>query len=198
MKGLEVRKADKIRTESGFYTKYMQGKGLDIGYRGLNNYDPNPLPVLPNAVGVDLDYPGYNGITLPFANNSQDFVFASHVLEHIKDYKNAIKEWHRVVKVGGYLIIIIPNKFLYDRKKTFPPPAWACPDHKRIYSPASLLQEIEESLLPNSYRIETMKDSDDKYDYSITPDKPIDFMNARFETEIVLRKIQTPKWTLLE
>jgi SAM-dependent methyltransferase len=45
---------------------------------------------------------------LPFADSSYDFVFASHVLEHIKDDRKAISEIRRILKPGGIAILPVP------------------------------------------------------------------------------------------
>jgi len=46
-----------------------------------------------------------------------DFCFSSHSLEHIANPLKAIKEWLRIIKNDGYIIIIVPEKS-------------ACFDHK--------------------------------------------------------------------
>ena len=128
--GPEARKTHGKRFETGFYERYMTGQGLDVGFSG---YGKGVASILPGAVGVDLDYPGYDGKTLPFADNSQDYVFSSHVLEHIPDYRHAIRDWHRVIRSEGHIIIIVPHQFLYE-KRTRLPSAWN-PGHKRFYTP---------------------------------------------------------------
>lgn len=153
------------RFKTGFIEKYMKGKILDIGYKG---YEENVLPVVDWAIGVDIDYPGYDGKRLPFDNDSVDCVYASHVLEHIDDYKTAIREWFRVLKTGGYMIIAVPHMYLYEKRKHLPS-MWNA-DHKRFYTPSRLLKEIEESLSINTYRIRHLIDDDEGYDYSITPE----------------------------
>jgi SAM-dependent methyltransferase len=52
------------------------------------------------------------------ADQSHDFVLASHCLEHIANPLRALKEWQRVLKSGGHLLVILP-----DRSRTF--------DHRR-------------------------------------------------------------------
>jgi len=47
--------------------------------------------------------------TLPFKNNTFDKIILSEVIEHIPDYKNAIKECKRVLKKEGILVITTPN-----------------------------------------------------------------------------------------
>lgn len=43
-------------------------------------------------------------------DNTYEFVFSSHSLEHIANPLKAIKEWLRVVKSNGVIIIIVPEK----------------------------------------------------------------------------------------
>lgn len=46
--------------------------------------------------------------SLPFENNRYDIVFASHVLEHIRDDLTALKEISRILKPGGFAILPVP------------------------------------------------------------------------------------------
>lgn len=196
MKGIEVSKMHQDRMESGFYAKYMSGHGLDIGFKGLGLPD-GMEPVLPNATGVDLDYPGYDGVMLPFASESQDYVFASHVLEHIVEWQTALWEWHRVVRVGGCVIILVPHCYLYERSFTIPGPWGSCADHKRTYTPGFLLREIEAALELNSYRIVSLRDNDKNFIYERPVTQHPDFFNECFEIECVLQKIKKPSWDVI-
>ncbi len=45
---------------------------------------------------------------LPFEDATYDFVFASHVLEHIPDDKRAIREIRRIIKPRGVAILPVP------------------------------------------------------------------------------------------
>ena len=54
---------------------------------------------------------------LPFEDNSFDIVLCNHVLEHIDDDRQALKEIHRVLRKGGWGIIQVPLD--QDRKETF-------------------------------------------------------------------------------
>ena len=49
-----------------------------------------------------------DGIALPFKDNTYDAVCAFDVLEHISKESAALKEWRRVLKPGGALIITVP------------------------------------------------------------------------------------------
>jgi SAM-dependent methyltransferase len=45
---------------------------------------------------------------LPFEDATYDFVFASHVLEHIREDKTAIKEIRRVLRPNGVAVLPVP------------------------------------------------------------------------------------------
>jgi len=51
---------------------------------------------------------------LPFENNSFDWVLCNHVLEHIQDDRQAMKEIYRVLKPGGLAILQIPMDYNLD------------------------------------------------------------------------------------
>ena len=53
---------------------------------------------------------GY-GESLPFLDNSFDFIECQSVLEHVQDIKKVIAEIIRVLKVGGSCYIQVPNYF---------------------------------------------------------------------------------------
>jgi len=54
---------------------------------------------------------------LPFEDNSFDIIFCNHVLEHIPDDQQAMKELFRVMKPGGWGIFQVPLD--YNRQLTF-------------------------------------------------------------------------------
>ncbi len=105
--------ASKRRKKEGFFDLYCQGKGIDIG-AGCD-------PVTPTAEVWDKDH-GHGDAT--FMNGkkdaSYDYVYSSHCLEHIKDLSLALNNWWRLVKPGGYLIILIPHRNLYEQKHELP------------------------------------------------------------------------------
>jgi len=45
---------------------------------------------------------------IPFEENSFDVIFCNHVLEHVRDDLQAMREMHRVLKPGGWAILQIP------------------------------------------------------------------------------------------
>ena len=63
---------------------------------------------------------------LPFKDSELDGIYSSHTLEHTKDILKTIKEWLRCVEIGGYVIIICPDKRFIPTKGTLE----ADPQHK--------------------------------------------------------------------
>jgi SAM-dependent methyltransferase len=187
----EAGKTYQLKVASGFIQKYLSGPFvLDVGFRG---HMDGSVPITPDAVGVDLDFPSYNGTTLPFSDESVDAVFSSHMLEHVENYGAVIRDWHRVLKVGGFIVCVVPHQFLYE-KRAHLPSKWNN-DHKRFYTPSSLLGEFEESLEPNSYRVRHLCDNDVWFDYNLGPHE---HSYGCYEIELVIEKIKMPDWKLDE
>jgi ADP-heptose:LPS heptosyltransferase/predicted SAM-dependent methyltransferase len=123
---------------------YLQGKGLDIGC--------GPNKVWPSAIGIDSlkDYGGQrlqsvdvvcNAENLEFfSDSSMDYVYSSHFLEHTHDYKSALKEWWRVIKNGGYLVLYLPHKKFYPNMGT----PGSNPDHKFDFMPEDIIEAMKE------------------------------------------------------
>lgn len=51
---------------------------------------------------------------LPVASNSLDVLYSSHFLEDNLDWRPFLREWTRVVKRGGKIIILLPDKERWD------------------------------------------------------------------------------------
>jgi SAM-dependent methyltransferase len=187
--GPETRNSHKTRTESGFFGKYFAGDViLDIGYSGGK---ADACPILSKAVGIDLDYSGYDGLHLPFNDGSVDTVYSSHCLEHMINPSDVICEWYRVLKIGGFMVIAVPHMWLYEKKLS--PPSLYNTGHIRFYTPGRLMNEVEDALEPNSYRVRELRDVDEGYDYSVPPEL---HAGGRYEIEMVLEKIIQPLWSV--
>lgn len=150
---------------------HIPGCGVDIASQGAS--------VVPWAINFDLpkdefafycsNQPAKGPIQLrghadklPFDDASLDFVYSSHLLEDYLDWTPVLKEWVRVLKPGGYLIILVPDKKLWNEaiEKGQPPNC----SHKHesyvgelsTYAPALGLQVIEDRLtavVPDDYTI---------------------------------------------
>lgn len=179
--GIESSKSYQDKLENGFFSKYMSGLGCEIGYAG---YVEGTVTISENCHGYELNTPGYNGKDIPVPAGYYNWVYNSHCLEHISDYAQAIREWHRVTKVGGYIVIVVPHRDLYEKKLNLP--SQFNEDHKRFYTSASLLKEIEDCLPINSYRIRHLRENDEGHVYS---DPPHVHGKGLYEIEVVLEKL---------
>lgn len=113
--------------------KYLKGlSGIEIGPSAHNNFE------LENCVTVGLEIAQFiqeelnqgasnpreldiisDAHSIPLPNESQEYIFSSHVVEHMVNLWKAIEEWIRLLKVDGYLIIICPlrDATQYDAEK---------------------------------------------------------------------------------
>jgi len=69
------------------------------------------LETLNIAGGWGVDYVADASRRLPFRDGMFDLVYASHVLEHVAWYQteNALSEWVRVLRPGGFLEVWVPD-----------------------------------------------------------------------------------------
>jgi len=125
--------------------KKTGGVGLDIGggqidaktYWSLNvdYYSGDSHPAYGGAYHPDI---AASGESLPFEDNSYDWVVSNHSIEHM-DAKKAFNEWLRVLKPRGIIAFVTPDG-------TYGP----IPDldkHVREYSPVEFLEEILNPLI---------------------------------------------------
>ena len=45
---------------------------------------------------------------MPYSDESFDVIYCSHVLEHVRDDRRALKEFHRVLKKDGWAVLLVP------------------------------------------------------------------------------------------
>ncbi len=98
-----------------FLRRYFQGHGVDIGGK------PDPLALyqdffpLINSVKIwdieDGDAQFMGGVP----DESYDFVHSSHCLEHLQDPFEGLKNWSRILKPGGYMVVTVPDEDLYEQ-----------------------------------------------------------------------------------
>jgi len=84
---------------------------------------PSELPVYGLEVEEDESYYA-SGI---MHHNS------SHVLEHLVDPVTALRNWYRILQKDGHLIVVVPHRDLYERKKELP--SLGNDDHKWFFLP---------------------------------------------------------------
>lgn len=98
---------------------YLQGRFLDLGC--------GRRKVWPSAIGID-DGSAFRDLTAAdirgdvtdlslFGDETMDGVFSSHVLEDFPPDRvvEVLREWARVLKIGGYLCLYLPSANLYPK-----------------------------------------------------------------------------------
>jgi len=104
-------------THDDYVHRYLQGTGAEIGAseHPIGGISPIYVDKFSEYAGKPClaDYPG-EATSLPFYNQSLDYVASSHVFEHLSNPVKALIEWQRVLKPGGYAYLVIP-----DRRYTF-------------------------------------------------------------------------------
>ena len=93
-------------------------KGLDVSRMRMLHFAPEPFlrKYFSRRFGryetADLFMKGVDHRVdlqkLPFSDATYDFVFASHVLEHVPDDVKAIREIRRILKPGGLAVLPVP------------------------------------------------------------------------------------------
>lgn len=79
--------------------KLNLGSG-SIHFDGFLNVDFDPQLAPDVIAAVDK---------LPFEDESAEEIIASHILEHLPFWSNAIPEWRRVLAPGGTLWVMVPD-----------------------------------------------------------------------------------------
>jgi len=124
---------------------YTRGFGLDIGcgphkgfphFVGVDNRKDTQLFGI--QMNPDLTVPDATKLSM-FSDGACDFIFSSHLLEHVEDYKAALQEWWRLVKVGGHLCLYLPHKDFYPNIGQ----PGANQDHKHDFLPQDILDAMD-------------------------------------------------------
>jgi SAM-dependent methyltransferase len=113
--------------DSRYATRYITGKGIDIGSGNdsLSLYSEF-FPLMSECRSWDLE-DGDAQMMASVPDEHFDFVHSSHCLEHMYDPHEAIHNWLRILKPGGYLICLVPDEDLYEQGVF---PSTFNPDHK--------------------------------------------------------------------
>ena len=88
---------------------------------------------------------------LPFPSGCFDLVISRHVVEHLEEPPLVFREFHRVLKPGGKVILLTPNKWDYISVfASLTPYAW----HRAMVS--RIFQVSEDDVYPTLYRANTL------------------------------------------
>ncbi len=128
----------------GAVTRYLESLDNVVVY----GMDYNPLRIsrvngiIPNRVVLgSVEATG-------FKDDKFDLILLHHVLEHVHDDLGVLNEMHRILKVGGFLIIGYPNEgcFLAQlRNRILEPYILRATDHVHFYTEEKMLDLIEQT-----------------------------------------------------
>jgi len=90
--------------------KYCYGQGIDLGC-GISK-------IKVDAIGLDIYHPDADmrkdaRVMDFFPDKHFDYVYSSHLLEEIENTEATLKEWLRILKEGGFLVLNQADKDLY-------------------------------------------------------------------------------------
>lgn len=117
--------------DSNFLRKYIVGNGIDIGGK------PDPLELYTEFFPLcgeirTWDWEDGDAQFLETVEDgTYDFLFSSHCLEHLKDPFEGIRNWLRVIKPGGHLVVAVPDEDLYEQGEF---PSTFNTDHKFTFT----------------------------------------------------------------
>jgi ubiquinone/menaquinone biosynthesis C-methylase UbiE len=89
---------------------------------------------------------------IPFRSNSFDMVISRSVVEHLTDPSAVFREFYRVLRPGGRVVILTPNKWDYVSVIAAATPHWV---HQALVS--RIFRVPEEDIFPTLYRANTMR-----------------------------------------
>lgn len=101
--------------DSNFTRRYFVGEGIDIGGK------PDPLSLYAELFVLMKDVKTWDWedgdaqFMAGVLDDSVDFVHSSHCLEHLKDPYEGLRNWFRILRPGGHLIITVPDEDLYEQ-----------------------------------------------------------------------------------
>lgn len=124
----ETKKSTNIRKEKG-YDLYFNGRGIDIGC-GSDILDKSVWTAIEDIQPYDLQHGDANKCD-NLEDETYDFVYSSHCLEHMHDPKIALGNWLRITKSGGYVIFAVPHEIFYEKCNW---PSRFNPDHKTSWA----------------------------------------------------------------
>lgn len=181
----ETNKAEARRHREGWHARYAppDRTGIDIGCER----DPlNHTFWRWDQIFGDGDAAEMAGVPSGIFHT----VYASHILEHLVDPVRALRRWYELVEDGGHLIVCVPHRDLYEKRKRLP--SLFNPDHKTLWLPyvsappdtLCLADEIDKAI-PGAH-VAVYRVLSEGYDYSITD--PNTHAQGEYSIEAVIRK----------
>jgi SAM-dependent methyltransferase len=123
---LHLRDVLDIPQHGGSVLHVGPGPSLSHWLNSLGTVEYLSADINPAVADVQADI-----TSMPFADNSFDYVICVHVLEHVPDDRTAMREMVRVLRPGGTAVIQVPPS---DLEETFEDPDVTAPeDRERLF-----------------------------------------------------------------
>jgi SAM-dependent methyltransferase len=148
------------------WRRILTGRGLDVGC------GDDKLP-FEDCKGFDMEDGDANKLSEYFPAESFDYIHSSQSLEHMHNPEACLRDWLKLVKPGGYVIVSVPSWELYEGMRW---PSVYNPDHKSTWSmnlrgsPAGKNHIHVPSFLLRMYdvaRALIFRQLDENYDYAV-------------------------------
>ena len=127
--------AHEFRDWRKYFSAKLSGRGLEIGplHRPMLRHEDMEVDYIDRCTVAELrrHYPELNELPLVeptiigdaetmdvVPDRAYDFLIAAHVIEHMKNPVLSVKHWLRVLKPGGRLYMLVPDKReTFDKKR---------------------------------------------------------------------------------
>lgn len=166
-------------------TGFLEGCGLDLGC--------GDKKIVTGAIGIDqmgqaadirLDLGDQEALRM-FAGDSLDYVFSSHCLEDLIDWQGALREWWRVIRYGGHLVLYGPDPEYYPRVGT----AGANPNHRQDLHGREVWEFLK--TLTNARLVSlTRHNAANEYSWQLVAQKRVSLVRRPFEVLRAGRRLQ--------
>ena len=158
-----IMEVDKIRYRALQWLPSQPCCGLDLGFGGN--------AIIPSAICLDLESiyckPGLSPQHLVgtaqclywFRDNVLDYIFSSHLLEDFIDIRSVLDEWCRVLKIGGVLLLYLPDEQRY-RKIVGESGGYINTHHVYEHMSLHFMEELLAKYFPNLEIIHTYEETE--------------------------------------
>ena len=92
--------------------KQGRARGNILGISGSNYFD---LFEHSSSTFTTADYPQVSCEDMPYLDNTFDYLISNQVLEHVSKPWLCVDEFHRVLKRGGFVLLVVPSIYQEHR-----------------------------------------------------------------------------------
>lgn len=171
----------------------LVGRGLDIGCGNT--------PITDTCDKWDKEQGDAQHLA-DIPHEAYDWIFSSHLLEHVRNPTAAIARWWKALKIGGYMILLVPDEDLYEQRVW--PSKWNG-EHKvtfttskeNSWSPVSINVTDMLHALPG-HKLISLTIEDTGYDYTLSGIDQTNSCGAEASIQVIIAKEKPPMATARE